>query len=133
MARSNGKGNGKPAKGNGKSTVTSTVVVPLIPQPHGGALKAGGTPGNKGGTGRPPDVFRRKLQVLADDFVNDRRNGLPALLKSEDERLQLAAFESAADRGFGKPVQPVAVEAEVRYIVEVPMPSNDGPWTRTDQ
>lgn len=29
----------------------------LIPQPHGGALKSGGTPGNKGG-GRPKDRVR---------------------------------------------------------------------------
>lgn len=39
----NGSKNGKPHK---------------IPQPHGGALNSGGTPGNKGGTGRPPNVIR---------------------------------------------------------------------------
>ena len=37
----------------------------LIPQPHGGALLAGGKPGNKGG-GRPRDEIRRKfLSILS--------------------------------------------------------------------
>lgn len=30
----------------------------LNPQPHGGALRIGGKPGNAGGTGRPPDRIR---------------------------------------------------------------------------
>lgn len=30
----------------------------LAPQPHGGALRNGGTPGNKGGTGRPKNEIR---------------------------------------------------------------------------
>jgi hypothetical protein len=33
----------------------------LIPQPHGGALNVGGTPGNKGGTGAVPSVVRQQL------------------------------------------------------------------------
>src|SRR5262245_5047287 len=41
----------------------------LIPQPHGGALLAGGKPGNKGGTGRPSkkfSVFMRELREKAE-------------------------------------------------------------------
>ncbi len=30
----------------------------MVAQEHGGALKSGGTPGNKGGTGRPPSAIR---------------------------------------------------------------------------
>src|SRR5262245_54392044 len=53
------------------STTTETTVegtTPLrIPQPHGGSLNAGGTPGNKGGRGRVPSALRRAArESLAD-------------------------------------------------------------------
>ena len=49
--KKNGKRNGK------KSTVFSTVPVgALVPQPHGGAIRNGGT--NRGGPGRPKDIVR---------------------------------------------------------------------------
>ena len=46
----------------------------LVEQEHGGALKTGGTPGHKGGTGRPPSAIRElcrgsfaeRLEVLTD-------------------------------------------------------------------
>jgi hypothetical protein len=43
-------------------------VIPraLIPQPHGGALLAGGTPGQKGGPGRPKDALREKMRIALD-------------------------------------------------------------------
>ncbi len=46
-ARASGKGSPKPAK---------------IPQPHGGALYAGGVPGHRGGPGAPPSVLRERLR-----------------------------------------------------------------------
>jgi hypothetical protein len=42
---------------------------PLIPQEHGGALLAGGVPGNKGGTGRPPNVLRSKSRAVYEKFL----------------------------------------------------------------
>ena len=49
------------------------TTVELIPQPHGGALASGGTPGNKGG-GRPPsalrEAFRGGGQARDRDIVN---------------------------------------------------------------
>ena len=36
----------------------------LITQPHGGAIRTGGNPGNRGG-GRPPNEFKRKMRELA--------------------------------------------------------------------
>lgn len=41
-------------------------TVRKIPQPHGGALNSGGTPGNKGGTGRPPNAIRALARELLD-------------------------------------------------------------------
>jgi len=40
-----------------KSTAKRTAVA-KVPQAHGGALNSGGTPGNAGGTGRPPSAVR---------------------------------------------------------------------------
>lgn len=34
----------------------------LVPQKHGGALLAGGVPGNAGGPGAPPSVLRARLR-----------------------------------------------------------------------
>jgi len=47
----------KPKLGTTKTTAKSTGIA-KIPQPHGGALNAGGTPGNPGG-GRRPDHIRQ--------------------------------------------------------------------------
>lgn len=42
----------------------------LIPRPNGkGALLAGGVPGNRGGTGRPPSVIRERLRGSFDERV----------------------------------------------------------------
>lgn len=48
----------------GKTTAKTTVA--RIPQPHGGALNAHGTPGNGGGTGRPPSAIRDRFREALD-------------------------------------------------------------------
>ena len=35
-----------------------------VPQPHGGALNAGGIPGNRGGIGSPPSEVRRMARAI---------------------------------------------------------------------
>ena len=49
-----------------QSPRVETKDTKLIPQPHGGALLAGGNPGNKGG-GRPRSVIREKLSGVMDE------------------------------------------------------------------
>lgn len=44
------------------------AAVALVPQPHGGAIKTGGNPGNRGG-GRTPSELRRRLREAAADRV----------------------------------------------------------------
>lgn len=39
-------------------TPESPETAALIPQPHGGALRSGGKPGNKGGS-KPPSIVRK--------------------------------------------------------------------------
>jgi hypothetical protein len=58
------KKSGKKVTKSKQSTAKSTDVPvgALIPQPHGGAIRNGGT--NAGGTGRPPDEVRRAYREL---------------------------------------------------------------------
>lgn len=84
MAQQNGKGTDPPRAPDGTE---------LIPQEHGGALRPGGKPGNKGGPGRPPDQVRTKVRelgwlVLVDmlEGYHLARNELPG--RSELEQLE---------------------------------------------
>lgn len=49
-----------------RKTTAKTTVLPRVVQPHGGALNAGGTPGNRGG-GRKRDEIRAKLERIVDE------------------------------------------------------------------
>lgn len=68
-------------KPNSKTTAKTTAtrrsrVGALIPQPHGGALRNGGT--NKGGTGRPPSIIRAELRedyAQRKEFLNQVIDG----------------------------------------------------------
>lgn len=47
-------------------TPEKTPAGALVPQGHGGAIKTGGNPGNRGGTGRPPHAIRDDWRGLLD-------------------------------------------------------------------
>jgi hypothetical protein len=49
----------------------------VVPMPHGGAVRTGGNPGNKGGTGRPPNEIRARM-----------REGLSAALDLVDKMME---------------------------------------------
>lgn len=50
----------KPAKRSPSTAAASPGA--LVVQPHGGALKTGGNPGNRGGSGRTPSALRDRLR-----------------------------------------------------------------------
>ena len=52
-----------------RETTGLRTVPPLIRQTHGGALRAGGTPGNRGGTGAPSSELRARLRGSASERV----------------------------------------------------------------
>lgn len=57
---------GRKKKKPARKTTAKSAAVAKVPQPHGGALNSGGTPGNKGGTGRPRSEVRDKLLASFD-------------------------------------------------------------------
>lgn len=75
----------------------------LVPQPHGGAIRRGGT--NKGGSGRPPDAFRQLCRELASRTKTVK--SVLAILKNPDHVQFVAALRWATEHGYGKPVQPL--------------------------
>lgn len=52
-----------------KKTPVKTPGAELVTQLHGGALKTGGNPGNKGGTGRPKSEVRAAALAGADKAI----------------------------------------------------------------
>jgi hypothetical protein len=48
----------------------ATQLPALVPQAHGGALLAGGLPGHRGGTGRPPSALRERMRGALEDRVH---------------------------------------------------------------
>ena len=52
-----------------KVTTGERTVPPLVRQAHGGAIRAGGTPGNRGGAGAPPSELRARLRGSASERV----------------------------------------------------------------
>jgi len=85
--------------GKEKSPKKSPQKRVLKPRPGGrGALMTGGT--NKGGTGRPPDEFKRAMAELAssDDVLRHVRN----VLNDPSHPQWLGAWKWATERGYGK-------------------------------
>jgi len=77
------------SKRRAKSQSTAISTGTLVPQPHGGALRHGGT--NAGGSGRPPALIRAALresffnrihiaESIADDPEAPPRDRLQALM-----------------------------------------------------
>lgn len=79
----------KPARRAKKSAVKSAVK--LIPQPHGGALAAGGIPGNPGG-GRP----RSEVRAAALEGAAEAIPKLRAMIETGDARPEVIV--QAADK-----------------------------------
>lgn len=111
-----------------------TTALAKVPQPHGGALNAGGTPGNGGG--RPKDEFRRHVRAAfagkdgeehgvtflakvmrgdeTEDVMVTRGVGKDATVTVEQVRPKLrdrlTAAEMLMDRGYGKPDQTLQID-----------------------
>lgn len=62
MIRAARGGKPDPTPPRRRKTTAPTTGVTKVPQPHGGALNSGGTPGNRGGLGRPSSEIKARLR-----------------------------------------------------------------------
>jgi hypothetical protein len=80
---------------------------PLRPQPHGGALLAGGLPGNRGGPGAPPSVVRERARTAFHQRI-------PVLEQIADGQLTVAIRQRCP--GCGHEPTPAATEVIAREV-----------------
>lgn len=93
-----------------------------VPQAHGGAILAGGKPGNAGGTGRPRNDAREKLANIVNGIgVEYVRKVLAGEEEGATIQHRLDAFEKAAKFGVGalKSVDEDDVRDRLRRTLEV--------------
>ena len=102
----------KPAK-TAKKTAPKKKPAKRTPAHGKGALYVGGVPGNKGG-GRLPDEFKAMMREIASSpeaIARLKSLAAPPVpgeggRYTDDDSAFQKAFREAADRGYGRPVQP---------------------------
>ncbi len=98
-----------------KTPAKSPAQPDTVPQAHGGALRVG-NPGNKGGTGRPPDAWKEACRnaLSRADFLTIAER----VLKDPKHPAWLGAAKFLAEHGHGKPAQPVDVGGSVTLLFD---------------
>ena len=86
-----------------RKTAAKSADPKLVVQEHGGALLTGGVPGNRGGTGRPPDAFTAMCRELASSQTVELN--VRAILENPAHPAYLGALKWASEHGYGKPKQ----------------------------
>ncbi|HEX7828675.1 MAG TPA: hypothetical protein VF787_03430 [Thermoanaerobaculia bacterium] len=92
-----------------KKTAGESAAPGKVKQPHGGELLTGGVPGNKGGTGRPPDKFKAMCRELASS-ADVEREVKKILKKGSKDPMFVPALRWATEHGYGKASQAVTLE-----------------------
>lgn len=88
-----------------RGTKTSQKTAHLrTPKTGIGKLRTGGKPGNKGGTGRPPDAIRATLRLNFDSRIKVWT--AIADDESKDDNLRIKAVEMLAKYGMGTTITP---------------------------
>jgi hypothetical protein len=78
---------------------TAKTTGEMIPQPHGGALRRGGT--NKGGPGRPPSWFRELARAKLERHVLLEELAKMARSPEVEPRDRIRAIEALLRYGVG--------------------------------
>lgn len=66
------------------------------------------------GTGAPPEVFRRRMALLASRAKTVKQ--VEEILDDKDHQHFMRALEYATDRGYGKEAQPLDGELTIRIV-----------------
>jgi hypothetical protein len=89
--------------------------IPTRKGKHGGTLRIG-NPGNKGGTGRPPNAFRHFCQeVLADP---NTRKAIRKIARSSDNPASVNLFGKLALFGYGPPRSEGSEDSDVQVVMD---------------
>lgn len=91
-----------------------------IKQAHGGALLAGGKPGNRGGTGRPPKKFLAFMRSLRES--PDVQKAIKTAARDPESRGFAAVLKQMSEYDDEKPAEKHAIvgplEVRVRIVAE---------------
>ncbi len=98
-------------KKNGTKNSDKNSDTALVVPKHGrGALLTGGSPGNKGGPGRPPKEFSADLrEILNSPKV---RKAFLAIIEDPEHKQFTALWKSAAAYAYGQPPQKLKLETD---------------------
>ena len=104
----------KRTKRPAKRSVAASAV-PLVPQPHGGALQVG-NPGNAGGTGRPPNALRAAMRGNLDEVIPDLHKRWQ---EKEIDAIQYAEFLAKYAIGPLKGVSDAELDRFASQVAEI--------------
>lgn len=99
-------------KGNGNNAGNN---VPKMAGLNGGMLNAGGTPGNKGGTGRPPNALRQLARDLYGEYLEPSTRKIMDSDNPMDNRTKVQILDHYAKFGLGEPK--ILVEEDLMQAV----------------
>src|SRR5687767_8321616 len=102
-----------PAEACGVSKTSGDTSGKLVAQPHGGALRQGGT----GAGGRPPSEIRKAARLAFDERIAR----LADIADHEDTKDsdKIKAIEVLGNFGFGKDLSIAAVREKVAKTIEL--------------
>ncbi len=117
---------GKKRRKTSAKTPATKPKPELLPQPHGGALRGGGKPGNRGGTGRPPSVIRERCRGSFEDRIVVLEEIADNPKASASDRIR--ALDLLGKYGLGIQQQHSGPDGGVipLGVVELPMISQEG-------
>ena len=88
-----------------------------VPSHGRGKVRLGSLPGNKGGTGRPPNAFKARMKALADRWAQAAE--AKKILDNPEHPYWMHAGRFAAEHGYGKPEQSVQVSTPEPLTIRV--------------
>lgn len=102
------------------AATTAPAPGTLVPQSHGGAIKTGGNPGNKGSPGRPPSHLRARLRDAAEGRVEVLEEIADGMVKIPIVGVceHCGKTSSAEKMGLPEILKAVASPAERRAAIE---------------
>ena len=108
-----------------EKSAKKSASAPGIPFKKGHDVRRGRGPRRgAANAGRPPDEFRAELAQLVSR--DETLRALATILSNPNHPHFVHALKYCADRGYGKPLQGVAVDIQQRQVVIVAPPKRSG-------